>query len=344
MGRTLRTTDSLDASLGGIYFFISKGANHADINPEEFGFYLEDASDADYQGIEFDPSGVIFADTWFHVAVTWEFGGGSAILYLNGEEMARADNIGGFPSLDSTLRFGLETYAYIPMANGAQGVIDEIMIYDRVFAADEIPLLMVTAPAELASDPSPADEATDVVRDLTVGWMPGEFAVKHDVYLGTSAEDVNNANRANPLDVLVSQGQDALTYDGGRLELGQTYYWRVDEVNGAPDNTIFTGEVWSFTVEPFAYPIQGVVATCSVASEPGLGPDRTVDGSGLNDADEHSTTAEDMWLATGGTDPVQLVYEFDRVYKLHEMSVWNYKRPVRVDAGLRFERCHHRVL
>jgi hypothetical protein len=52
-----------DASLGGIYFFISKGADHADINPEDFGFYLEDATDADYQGIEIDPTGVIFADT-----------------------------------------------------------------------------------------------------------------------------------------------------------------------------------------------------------------------------------------------------------------------------------------
>ena len=31
-----------DASLGGIYFFISKGADHADINPGDFGLYFED--------------------------------------------------------------------------------------------------------------------------------------------------------------------------------------------------------------------------------------------------------------------------------------------------------------
>ena len=314
-----------DASLGGIYFFISKGANHADINPEEFGFYLEDASDADFQGIEFDPAGVIFAGTWFHVAVTWEFGGGSAILYFNGEEMARADNIGGFPSLDPILRFGFETYTYIPSANGAMGVIDEIMIYTRALAAEEIPLLMVTAPAELASSPSPADEATDVLRDLTVGWVPGEFAATHDVYLGTSADDVNDASRSNPLDALVSQGQDAETYDAGRLELGQTYYWRVDEVNGAPDNTIFKGPVWSFTVEPLAYAIEGITATSNTSSDPGLGLERTVDGSGLGELDEHSTTATDMWLGNPiGTDPVYVQYEFDRVYKLHEMMVWNY--------------------
>ena len=44
-----------DASLGPIYFFVSKGANHADINPEDFGFYFEAADDGDWQDIEFDP-------------------------------------------------------------------------------------------------------------------------------------------------------------------------------------------------------------------------------------------------------------------------------------------------
>ena len=313
-----------DASLGGIYFFISKGANHADINPEEFGFYLEDASDADFQGIEFDPAGVIFADTWFHVAVTWEFDGGSAILYLNGEEMARADNIGGFPDLDPTLRFGFETYTYIPSANGAMGVIDEIMIYTRALAAEEIPLLMVTAPAELASNPRPDDEAVDVPRDVVLGWVPGEFAVQHDVYLGTSADDVNDAGRANPLGVLVSEGQAAETYDAGRLELGQTYYWRVDEVNGAPDNTIFKGQVWSFTVEPFVRQVENISATASSAFT-GSDPQNTIDGSGLNADDQHATGSGDMWLSdTADPGPVWIQYDFDRTYKLHQLIVWNH--------------------
>ncbi|UCD50838.1 MAG: LamG domain-containing protein, partial [Phycisphaerales bacterium] len=314
-----------DASLGGIYFFISKGANHADINPEEFGFYLEDAADADYQAIEFDPAGVIFADTWFHVAVTWEFGGGPAILYFNGEEMARADSIGGFPNLDPVLRFGLETYAYIPSANGANGVIDEIMIYSRALAAEEIPLIMVTAPAELASDPRPAHEATDVPRDVILSWVSGEYAVQHDVYFGTAFEDVNTASRTNTLGTLISEGQTAETYDTGRLELGQTYYWRIDEVNGAPDNTIFKGDVWNFTVEPLAYPVRGIMATSNASSDPGLGPEKTVDGSGINEEDQHSTASGDMWLGVpSGADPVYVQYEFDRVYKLHEMLVWNY--------------------
>ena len=51
----------------------------------------------------------------------------------------------------------------------------------------------------------------------------------------------------------------------------------------------------------------------------------TVNGSGLNANDEHSTRAEDMWLAMGnGVDPVWIQFEFDRVYKLHQALVWNY--------------------
>ncbi|MHC4521201.1 MAG: DUF1349 domain-containing protein, partial [Planctomycetota bacterium] len=60
-------------------------------------------------------------------------------------------------------------------------------------------------------------------------------------------------------------------------------------------------------------------------SDEGVGPDRTVDGSGLNENDEHSTEARDMWLSkAAGADPVYIHYEFDRLYKMYELLVWNY--------------------
>ena len=72
------------------------------------------------------------------------------------------------------------------------------------------------------------------------------------MYFGTSVDDVRNAGRDNPLGVLVSQGQTTTTYTPAEpLEYGQTYYWRVDAIG----DTISKGEVWSFTVEPYAYPI-----------------------------------------------------------------------------------------
>jgi hypothetical protein len=175
--------------------------------------------------------------------------------------------------------------------------------------------------AGCAAYPAPADEASDVLRDTLLSWNPGPFAATHDVYLGTAFADVNNASRDNPLGVLVSQGQDANTFDPGRLEFGRTCYWRVDEVNAVPD-TIYKGFVWSFQVEPRSYAVTNVKATASSSNDPNNGPEKTIDGSGLNAADQHSVNAKDMWLSS--TKPAWIQYEFDRLQKLDRMLVWNY--------------------
>ncbi len=207
------------------------------------------------------------------------------------------------------------------------GTIDDFRLYNRALTADELADVMLgKGPnAELAGAPIPADEASDVLRDITLSWESGEFATTHDVYLGTALDDVNEASRDNPLNVLVSEGQSDTTYTPlAVLEYGQTYYWRVDEVNAAPDNTVFNGTVWSFTVEPVAYPIENVTATSNGTSDPGVGPENTINGSGLSGADEHSTVSDDMWLAWPADEPLYIQYQFDDVYKLHEMLVWNY--------------------
>ena len=185
---------------------------------------------------------------------------------------------------------------------------------------------------EISRDPSPAHEAADVPLDAILSWSPGEFAVSHDVYMGTSFDDVNDATTPD------SAGQSGTTYDPGLLEYGQTYYWRVDEVNGAPDNTVFKGAVWSFSTEPFAYPVEGIIATSNASSDGISEPGKTVDGSGLNAADEHSVNAPDMWLGIPvGADPVTIQYEFDKVYKLHEMLVWNYNSQFELVLGFGFK-------
>ncbi|NLH43317.1 MAG: discoidin domain-containing protein, partial [Planctomycetes bacterium] len=185
----------------------------------------------------------------------------------------------------------------------------------------------------LAADPIPADGAVDVPQDAALAWTPGDYAVTHDVYFGASFADVNAASRANPMGVLVSQGQAAADFDpDGLLEFGQTYYWRVDEVNGAPDNTIFKGQTWSFTAEPFSYPIQGVTATASSQSRPDTPPQNTVNGSGLNAEDQHSTELAQMWMS-GNTKPHWIQYQFDKVYKLDQLWVWNANQIVEAFVG-----------
>ncbi|UCD49841.1 MAG: discoidin domain-containing protein, partial [Phycisphaerales bacterium] len=185
-----------------------------------------------------------------------------------------------------------------------------------------------------AHDPDPEDGAADVPRDVVLDWVAGRQADTHDVYFGTNADDVANADASNPLDVLVSAGQGETGFDPeGLLDFGQTYYWRVDEVNAAADPPIYKGEVWSFSTEPFAYPITSIVATSNATSNRGEGPENTINGSGLDENDGHSTNASDMWAATPGADPVTIQYEFDRVYKLHEMLVWNYNAEFELILG-----------
>jgi hypothetical protein len=196
---------------------------------------------------------------------------------------------------------------------------------------DDIGVVSLRDPA-LAHHPTPASGLTDVLREGALSWTSGLFVQKHDVYFGSSLENVTNASRANPLDVLVSEGQDADHYDVGRLEFGQTYFWRVDEVNGAPDRTVFRGDIWEFTVEPFAYPLQSVTATASSSGADNTGPEKTVDGSGLNDQDQHSIDAPDMWLSAGEPDP-WIQYEFVKAYKLHEMWAWNSNQLIEAFVG-----------
>ncbi len=186
-----------------------------------------------------------------------------------------------------------------------------------------------------ASGARPADGATDISRDVTLLWTPVESAIQRDVYFGAAFEDVNNADRAHPTGVLLSRAQTATTFNPGRLEFGTTYYWRIDEVNSAPDGTIFKGDTWSFTTEPVAYPIAGgKIFVSASSSASGQGPENTVNGSGLT-GDLHSDGLATMWLsATGATGPAWIQYEFDKVYKLAEMWVWNHNGSLERAVGL----------
>ncbi len=203
--------------------------------------------------------------------------------------------------------------------------------FDRVYFGAEPP----PPRRDLATNPSPADQATDVPRDVILAWTEGEFADTHDVYFGTVFDDVNAASGTDDRGVLVGPGQSATSYVLDELlEYGQTYYWRVDEVNAPPDSTVFPGPVWSFTVEPFSYPVQNVTATASSSStDKGMTPDKTVDGSGMT-GDEHSTQDSAMWLSAPFTPlPAWIQYEFDDVYKLSELWVWNSNQTIETYIG-----------
>lgn len=90
--------------------------------------------------------------------------------------------------------------------------------------------------------PVPVNGARNMPTDVTLSWSPGQNAQKHMVYFGDNLSDVDaDANAVSD----PPQPQDANSFDPGGLELGKTYYWRIDEVN---DSQIQPGGIWSFTI------------------------------------------------------------------------------------------------
>ncbi len=172
-----------------------------------------------------------------------------------------------------------------------------------------------------AAKPSPAFGEIDVSRDVVLGWKPGIYAAPtngHKVYLSENFDDVKNG--------VGGITQSATSYaPPQRLDFSTTYYWRVDEVNGAPDYGVYEGAVWSFTTELLAYPIENVTAAAS-SQALNRGVENAVNGSGLDESGLlHDKKADDnMWLSDiTGPQPTWIEFEFDKPYKLHEMWVWN---------------------
>jgi len=100
------------------------------------------------------------------------------------------------------------------------------------------PLLHIEIFGTAATEPVPADSAVGVAP-ASLSWTPGDTAVSHDVYFGTHST-------LGPDDFQGRQ-QETVFMLPEALTAGQTYYWRIDEVE-ADSVTVYTGATWSFTM------------------------------------------------------------------------------------------------
>lgn len=98
--------------------------------------------------------------------------------------------------------------------------------------------------------PTPEDESTGHLTDAGLTWRPGNNAgvspASHDVYVGSTFNDINDANRTNHAYNNVGPNSFNPT---GLWGPGKKYFWRVDEVYAGP--TTIEGDVWSFTAAPY---------------------------------------------------------------------------------------------
>ncbi len=110
------------------------------------------------------------------------------------------------------------------------------------YGLSEVQFSMIPAAAR---EPVPASGTVDVAAGTVLEWRAGRAAVQHTIYLGTDANAVADGAASS-----VSSPTNRLDLSSLDLDLGATYYWRVDEVNEAEATSFWAGPVWSFsTVE-----------------------------------------------------------------------------------------------
>jgi len=104
------------------------------------------------------------------------------------------------------------------------------------------PVWSFTTAGAKARDPNPADRETVVHPDADLSWTPAPGMDSHDVYFSTDETAVANATT---LSDEFKGNTVSTTFEPGRLDFGQKYYWRIDEVD---DQDVGIGDVWEFTV------------------------------------------------------------------------------------------------
>jgi hypothetical protein len=170
------------------------------------------------------------------------------------------------------------------------------------------------------SGPNPANGSLGVNPLPVLSWDAGAVAASHEVYFGSDANAVANATKASPQ----YKGPKALgeeTYEPGRLLLGTTYYWRIDEVNDVNPDGPWIGNVWSFTTSDFfviddfeSYDADQNQIWFSWHDGLGYGTPGTADyyagnGTGAAVGDENTLSYTEETIVHGGNQSMPIVYD-----------------------------------
>jgi hypothetical protein len=150
---------------------------------------------------------------------------------------------------DKEVRIG----AYTHRDSDYEGRMDDFRIYKYAFTEDDVARLFRGGDVERAWAPNPYDGQLNAAYNTDLSWKPGDYVADtngHDVYFGTSWQEVQDANSSIHPNVDYNNVTDT-NYDVGILELDKYYYWRVDEVNDSCSPYLWKGYVWRFKVAEY---------------------------------------------------------------------------------------------
>ena len=199
---------------------------------------------------------VVNDDEWHHVAFVADRDGNGTV-YVDGTYDAALSitDVNGSVNCNDTLKIG-KCYTGDTVFTG---LMDDVGLWDEALSAEDINDIyhngIPRLDREVAYDPDPTGTILWSSGGPTLSWLPGDYVQDvngHIVYFGTDYNDVTDANVSNklgvykgPNDVAGPDANDRYSYQPGTLDYGETYYWRIDEVN---DPCVWPGDVWSFMV------------------------------------------------------------------------------------------------
>jgi len=198
--------------------------------------YINYNPNIDYPNIDLDDG------EWHHTASTFDGVSGTRKIWIDGSLAQEESVTGSFASSTYDMSIG----ARLAYNNRWKGQLDDVRFYNRVLTIEDV-LQMMRFDPNKAWLPYPRNLSVDVAdRPLTLTWRPGDnVAVTggHRVYFGTDQALVDACDAS-----VDKSPQDVNYLYVDELPFATTYYWRVDESNGA---TTWRGVDWTFDMANF---------------------------------------------------------------------------------------------
>jgi hypothetical protein len=189
--------------------------------------------------------GAIITTTEIDLQWTQGYTSVSSNVYI-GEDF---DDVNGATTENTNIFRGNTTEIFVPVGSAGnpypEGLTEATTYYWRIDEVEEDGtenkgnIWSFTVAPKTAFTPVPVDGSLFIDPNLILRWAPGAGSIEHRVYFGDNLEDVQAGTGGTDRGTTTEPN-----YATGLLENEKTYYWRIDESDGA--NT-YTGDVWSFT-------------------------------------------------------------------------------------------------
>ncbi|MHC4657506.1 MAG: hypothetical protein ACYS91_21195 [Planctomycetota bacterium] len=157
-------------------------------------------------------------------------------------EFARAPGTSGYAH-NTTIDFGGVGAKHVRLTANSNwgGILNQ-------YGLSEVRFLYIPVHARESSPDSGETDVSigtiDNPMDVTLGFRAGREAATHNVYFSADEQAVIDSTAAVTTSIEASHGPLS-------LDLGQTYYWRVDEVNEAETPATWQGDLWNFTTQEY---------------------------------------------------------------------------------------------